>query len=328
MWSFVQRVWPSSWVGRKVLAGGLIAGVAILAFCWGKREARSQVAQPGAVDQGPLAPASNSVYSRRIVAKIYDTIDITREHLGEYLIARFGEPKRIEFLINHRIIDHVCRTNNILITAEEIDQRLREDLANFKVRQDEFVEKILKPRNKSLYEYREDVIRPQLALARLCKGRVTVTKEDISKAFEARFGPKVECRVIVLSKEFRPKWTEIWENANKGEPYFYDEARKQPNELARDAGKVPPIHRHFQDANIEKTAFMLKVGQVSEIIGLPDGTAIILRCEKHVPADKSKSIEQEAPQLHNEIYEVKLAQEVRDYFEKLRRDARPHIYTK
>jgi hypothetical protein len=326
MWQFIQRFCPSPWIRRKLLAAGVVAGVAVAAFCWGKREAHSQGPQNS---HGPLAAPSGSDYSRRIVAYIFDTTPITREDLGEYLIARFGTPERIDFLVNHKIIEHVCKVKGLHVSADEISVRLKEDLANFKVNEQEFVSKILKPRNKTLFEYREDVIRPQLALARLCKERVKVTEEDLQKAFEAKYGPKVDCRVIVLSKEFPQRWNEIWQNATKGEPYFMEEARKQPNELAAKGGEVPPIHRHFHDPRIEKAAFALRDGEVSTIIGLPDGNSIILRCTRHIAPDPTKAFDSLQKQaLHQEIFETKLSQEIRTCFEQLRRDARPNILVK
>jgi hypothetical protein len=328
MWRIIERIKPNTWVGRKLMAVAVVTGVAVGAFCWGKREAHSQGAQPAGPSHAPFATPAGGDYARREVAKIFDTLSITREDLGEYLIARFGTPERIEFLVNHKIIEHVCRAKNIHISAEEIHLRFKEDLKNFNVSEEVFVQKILKPRNKSIYEYREDVIRPQLALAKLCKGRVNVTKEDIQKAFEAKYGEKVDCRIIVLSKEFAPRWNEIWQNANKGEKEFNEEARKQPTEYAAKGGAVDPIHRHFPDARIEKTAFELKDGQVSTIIGLPDGNAMILRCVRRIPADLTKTVEQERLQLHGEVFELKLAQEVRACFEQLRKDAKPTILVK
>ena len=66
------------------------------------------------VAQAQIAPAplpsgvANDPGQSRIVAYIYETIPITREELGEYLIARFGT-ERLDLLVNKRIIEIECR---------------------------------------------------------------------------------------------------------------------------------------------------------------------------------------------------------------------------
>src|SRR5438094_4897401 len=94
-------------------------------------------------------------------------------------------------------------------------------------RQD-FVNKILKRYGKTLYEWKEDVIRPKLALTKFCKDKVQVTEKDIQEAFEAQYGEKVECRMIVLPQEMPPhQRAELWARVSKSDAVFDEEAKKQ-----------------------------------------------------------------------------------------------------
>src|SRR5262245_1866589 len=67
------------------------------------------------VATAPLGPEPSPDYSRRVVARIFNSVDISREELGEYLIARFGAD-RLDNLVNQRIIEHACRQKGIEVT--------------------------------------------------------------------------------------------------------------------------------------------------------------------------------------------------------------------
>ena len=72
-------------------------------------------------------PSTSSDYSSRVVAYVYDNTPITREELGEYLIARYGT-ERLDLLCNKKIIDNECRKAGIEVTAAEVENSLSEDL--------------------------------------------------------------------------------------------------------------------------------------------------------------------------------------------------------
>src|SRR5262245_5325847 len=56
----------------------------------------------------PEAPSSTSDYTRRVVAYIYQNEPVSREELGEYLIARHG-PEKLGVLANKGLIERACR---------------------------------------------------------------------------------------------------------------------------------------------------------------------------------------------------------------------------
>src|SRR5205823_2082025 len=141
----------------------------------------------------------SSDYSQRVVAYVYGTMPITREDLGEYLIARQGSDK-VELLVNKRIIEVACQKQGIEVTAAEVEAALEQDLQGVHVNRADFVAKVLKQMGKSLYEWKEDVLKPRLMLTKLCKERIGVTDDDLRKAFEAQYGPRVECRIIIWPK--------------------------------------------------------------------------------------------------------------------------------
>ncbi len=170
----------------------------------------------------------------------------------------------------------------------------------------DFEGKVLKRFNKTLFEYREDVIRPKLALAKFCRDRVTVTAEDLKKAFEAKYGEKVDCRMIVLQKADGRRNLEIYEKVRNDDKAFDSEPRNQFIGYLGQKGGQP--------------------GEVSSVIDMPDNTCVILKCVKHIPADTTKCMEDVHLALHKEIFDAKLAQEIPKVFEELRKQANPVVF--
>src|SRR5262245_11595011 len=86
---------------RKVWMLGILLGATVAAFCWGRLGApqlNAQSAASNVVDiVGKSVTGTTTDYGKRVVATIKDNVYITREDLGEYLIARFGA-ERVEFL--------------------------------------------------------------------------------------------------------------------------------------------------------------------------------------------------------------------------------------
>lgn len=324
-------LWPRRGVWRKL---GWAAGVlvlVVLAYYWGRWGGLSAATANPPTTTGLLEARpswASRDYGNRPVAWIYGNIPITREDLGEYLIARYG-PERIEFLVNRTIIDHECKAKGITVTDAEVEAQLVEDLRSMGItRVEDFVNQILRRFNKTLYEYKEDVIRPKLAMIKLVRPTITVTEQDERDAFEAHYGPKVHCRMIVLPKGMSDReklelWTKISSSAEE-----FDKAASSQflPALAAKGGDAPPIHRHFANKEIEEKAFALKPGELSPIISMPDGTAVILKCVEHLPPDTNHRFEEERLALHKECLEARLLQEIPRYFQKLREQAAPRIF--
>jgi hypothetical protein len=316
---------PALWRNGLMLV--VMAAATVGAFYWGRlggtsAEAQQVQARPGSNLQNPQA---QSDYGQRVVAYIYGNIPITREELGEYLIARLGA-QRIQFLINRRLVETECQAKGIFVTDAEVEAQLRDELrslGNFSLK--DFETHILYKFNKTLYEWKEDAIRPKLMLAKLCRPMVEVTPQDLRNAYESRYGPKVQCRWIVFEKGDR-NYRETWAKISQSEAEFAAYATKQfIKELALKGGELPPVTKHFGDSKIELAAFNLRPGQVSACIEMQDGTHAVLKCDKLLPADDQKTFESVRLDLDKELKEIKLDQKIKEYVNDLRKRASPRV---
>jgi hypothetical protein len=331
-WLSVLR--PNPWLARRLMMLAVLAAVGVSAFCLGRHGAPAEAAQPGGT--GPVVGhvtatpgARTDDYSRRVIAYVYGNVPVMREELGEYLIARFGK-ERIDFLINRKLVEMACQAQKITVTDAEVDVQLAQDIASFGANMtlDGFVNQVLKRFNKSLFEWKEDVIRPKLEMTKLVRPLVKVTPDDERDEFEARYGPKVKCRMIVLDPKY-PRPLDVWEKVRQSEDAFM-KAAMDPQiqfipQLQSCKGEMPAIYKHFPDPKIEKEAFLLEPGQVSSVIGMPDKTTVILRCEQRIAADASKRLEDERVRLHQEVFDKKLAVQIPQFFQRLRDDAKVRI---
>ena len=165
------------------------------------------------------APAETSDYGSRIVAYIHGSIPITREELGEYLIARYGADK-LDLLINKRIIEHACAEKHIQVTNAEIEADLDETTKGISVSRKDFIDKILKSRHLTMYEWKEDVVRPKLLLAKLARDRIRIEDQEIADSFEAEYGEKVDCRIIHFPPGHPAVPTDYWQKIRSSESEF------------------------------------------------------------------------------------------------------------
>jgi len=275
--------------------------------------------QPG------LAPPLPSEYSRRVVAYIYENEPITREQFGDYLIERYAD--KLDLLINKRIIDDACRQYNVEITGNEIDSTLAEQLQGFAIDQKTFVNTLLARYHKNLYEWREDVIRSRLQLTKLCRSRVQITEEDLHKAFEAAYGEKLECQIILYPKgeEGLKQATADYAQIRESDEAFNQKAKSQKvkPELAATAGRVRAFGRYVMgDDNFDRIVFRLKPNEVSEAFETIDGV-VVVKCLRRLPPDTSVRLELVRDKLTKELVDKRIGVEMQAAFDRLKRLANP-----
>lgn len=330
-----------SW--HTLTLGMVVLGVGAGAFFLGRNGALSQanarqpMAEPPpqpAPQQQPPSPPMSSAYTRNVVAYIYGTVPITREEFGDYMIARFGA-ERLEPFINKRIIEYHCNRQGITVTAAEVQADLAETIKNLNVSASVFESKVLKARGKTLYEWKEDVIRPKLMMSKLLatdlyRDRIRVEQDDLQKGYDAYYGEKVRVQMIFWPKEEHQLALKRWDEIRKDSRAFEQVARTQSSaELARVGGMIEPFGRNTTGSpQVEKEAFgVLEIGQISPVIKTDHGCVVIKLLER-IPPNKSVTPEEARAKLEKEIVEKKIAMQTPILFAELKKQADPAVLLK
>lgn len=316
------------WRGIAIFGGCLAALAATGYWIRSSMLPRAEAQTPPAAARPGIAAQPLTDYTRRAVAYLYDTEPISREQFGDYLIERYAD--KLDLLINKCIIDDACRHYNVEVSPNEIDIALAEQLQGFAIDQNTFVNTLLARYHKNLYEWKEDIIRSRLQMAKLCRSRVRISEEELHKAFEAAYGEKLECQIILWPKTKEGKDQALAEYAQiRDSAEAFDRKAKSQTvkpQLAATAGKVRPFGRYVMgDDNFDRIAFRLKENEISEVFEAVDGP-VVVKCLRHIPPDSSVRFETVRDKLVKEVEEKKIAGEMQTAFDTLKRHANPQKF--
>lgn len=255
---------------------------------------------------------------------------ITRQQLADESIARKGE-EILETMIARTLIDQALRANKLEVTPAEVDAEIDNVAKRVAgIGREAWLRTLAKERNISPIQYARDIIYPSLALRKLAAARVQVTPADLNNAFEALYGDKLRCRMIMVDKVQTAK--EIWEKLRTNANAFEKIAREQSMDTgSRALGGLmaEPISRHAYPQTVSDAAFYQLVdgdpkdtdpshkpkdGDFTGPIQVAEATWVILRREELVPAQKAdRTNDAIKKQTYDMIYEVKLKEAMGDY---------------
>jgi len=263
---------------------------------------------------------------------------ISRQQLADECVARKGK-EILETLINRQLVDQALRAKKLEVTAAEIDAEIDNVAGRFGIGREAWLRTLDKERQISPLQYARDIIYPALALRKLSTGRVQVTDSDIKKSFDAQYGDKLRCRIIMVDKITKAQ--DIWEALRKNPGGFEKMAQEQSMDLGtRSLGGLlsEPITRHAHPENVADAAFAQLVdgdpndkdekhkpkdGEVTGPIQASESTWILLRRESVIPAVANVSLKDEniRKKTYEIVYEVKLKEEMGKVFEDLIKQA-------
>ena len=263
---------------------------------------------------------------------------ITRQRLADEVVARKGE-EILETLISRTLIQQAMTKNKLQVTAGEIDEEIDNVARRMGgIGREAWLRTLDKERGISPIQYAKDIIYPALALRKLAAPRVQVTPKDLKDAFEARYGDKLRCRIIMVDKERAA--IECWEELRKNPGGF----EKLAMERSMDSGSrsigglmADPISRHAYPQQVSDSAFYQLVdgdpkdkdpkhkpkdGDFTGPIQVAESTWILLRREGVIPAQqvdpKNEAVRKD---VYDMIYEVKLKEAMNLYMNDLMEQA-------
>jgi len=230
----------------------------------------------------------------------------------------------LEILITRRLIEQALAREKRTVTQADIDAEIARAAENMGFRKPDgsadvsaWFDRVTREEKIPMRHYVEDIVHPSVALKHLV-GKVPVTQEDLDKAYEATFGPRAKCRIIVLDSQRRAQ--EVWQLARQNptpdrigdlaEQYSVDPTSRTLR------GEVPPIQKHGGQPALERQVFTLKPGELSGIVQIADRFMVIL-CEGYTDASKVNFAEVRS-ELYDDIHEKKQRIEMSRYFAHLR----------
>lgn len=286
-------------------------------FYLGTAEAKFRAVQKKIQADQPSDP-------KQPVAFIFDT-PITREQLADYLITNYGADK-LEQLVNKLIIERACREKSISVTDADIDGAIKEDMKSMACNDQKAFESAIKKHHKSLLEWREDVVKPRLGMSKLARMRVSVSEEDIRKAFEGAYGEKVACEIILQPKGKDESQTKFAIIGDLEELVRF--AKQHFN------GALVSWELNFGSVGSKGNANDLSENGASRLrpgetwnVEMTEGT-ISVKCIRRIPPDKSVKLEDVRAQFTEQVLAKKTQQEIPKLFEELRKQAQPRLLLK
>ncbi|HMC12494.1 MAG TPA: peptidylprolyl isomerase, partial [Pirellulaceae bacterium] len=278
-----------------------------------------QAVQPAsAVTKAASPPASNTLQ----VMAVVNGEQITRQELGRECIRRYGE-EVLESMVNRQLIADACAQKGIQVTDADVSTEIDKVAGRFGLARDRWLNLLREERGFSEEQYRREVLWPMLALRQLVASEIEVTDADIKKAFESEFGAKVRARLIAVDTP--QKADQVRAQALADPNAFGELSKKNTVEpgVAAAYGVIPPIRRHLGDPSLEKVAFSLKPGQISEVVHVAN-MFYILKCEEIMPQQflSSQQLAEQQARVKEKIKENKLRASASDFFEKKKKEAK------
>ena len=206
------------------------------------------------------------------VAAMINDRQITMRELAEECIDRHGKDA-LEGTIHRHLLEQALRSHKLAIAQQDLDAEIaRAAVAMGKLTPSKqpdikaWIDMVTKEQGITYEMYIHDAVWPSVALKKLT-GDVTVTKEDMQRGMEANYGPRVKCRVIVMSNQRKAQ--EVWEMARQEldkqhpDPLFFGRLAEQysidPSRAQQ--GQVPPIQKYGERAGTRGRGIQAPAGR-------------------------------------------------------------------
>lgn len=331
--------------GLTVVVGAGIAGTA-LAQQGGRKAAPARdkaAANPAPAPAPVLVPKRHLVNPSDPIAVVNGEA-ISRQELADECVALKGE-EVLEAMIGRKLIAQAIRAKKIEISAAEVDaeiERIAQNIAG--VSREKWLATLDKERKISPARYAREIIQPTLALKRLAAPMVSVSDQDLKDAFDAQFGERLRCRMIMLNS--LPIAKQVWEEL-KGNPNLFEKLAqdKSVDPETRSLGGMlrEPVPRHGYPREVFDKVFAQLVdvdakvkpgspdyeklrpkdGDISGIIQVSEGMWAIFKREGLIPAQPYDPKNEElVKQMRSSIFEAKVQEKIGEMYQDMMRQAR------
>lgn len=278
----------------------------------------AQASSPAATPTS--APAVASANAPSVVA-VVNADPITSDQLAEETVRRYGVDM-LDNMINRHLILQACAAKGITVTDADVSGEIHRVAAKFGLTTESYLQLLQDERDIAPDQYSREVIWPMLALRRLVDDRVQVTEEEFNRAFIARYGEAMKCRMIMVNDQ---KLAESLRQRALAAPDEFGALAKQHSQDEGSAsvrGLIPPIRRFSGDSRLEEAAFALQENQISNVLQLGDQW-VILQAVRRLPATSPSAQAMPAirAQINDGIRDEKMRGAATELFEELQKQA-------
>jgi parvulin-like peptidyl-prolyl isomerase len=260
------------------------------------------------------------------VAALVNGQPISLDEVQDVAVERHGRDV-LEILITRALVRQALARQQLAVGQADLDAEVARAARSLGFLKPDgtpdvaaWLERMTREEKVPLRHYMEDIVWPTVALKQLV-GSVAVQKDDLDKAYQATFGPRARCRIIVLDNQRRAQ--EVWQLARQNptaesigglaETYSVDPTTRALR------GEVPPIQRFGGQPTLEREVFALKPGELSGVVQIADRFMVIF-CEGFTePA--AVAFEEVRDELYDDIFEKKQRIEMARHFTHLRESA-------
>src|SRR4029453_8720674 len=133
--------------------------------------------------------------------------------VGRECTRRYGE-EVLESLVNRQLIIEACQARGVQITDQEVSEEIDRIAARFGLDRARWLSLLQQERGFGEAQYKREVVWPMLALRRLAADQITVSQEELKKAFDTEFGPRVRARLIAVTRKAKAEEARATTTAN------------------------------------------------------------------------------------------------------------------
>jgi parvulin-like peptidyl-prolyl isomerase len=243
---------------------------------------------------------------------------IVLQDLANLCVLRHGE-EVLENMVNRYLILQACQERKIEIKQKDVDDEIARIASKFNLSVQMYLKLLESERDIRPEYYASDIVWPMLALRELSKDMLKVSPQDIDRAFQSEIGPKVQERMSATKD--CAKLQQVHQQAAANPELFKTLAREHSEDPASASveGLLPPIRMNTGEDELERIAFALQPGQVSEIFKVGD-LNVTLQCVRHMPPANPPAAQLAEIQgrIKSELEEQKLRESAETIYTELR----------
>ncbi len=246
------------------------------------------------------------------------------------------EKKVLERLIDQRLQLQEAHSMGITTSAAEVDAYLADLKKNANIKSDEEFQQVLAKEGLPLPKLKKDVedhLTVLKVVGKEVRSKIIISEQEVRKAYEDEIDKFVEptqvrLRYILIAlpqnaspeavSQEKEKAEQVLLKLRKGEDFSQVAKENSAGPMADLGGDIGYVKKGELHPDVDKVAFSLRQGQISDVIPLPSGFVIIKVEERRTPIQPYVEV---ADQIREKMYARKVEDKYQEWTQALRAKA-------